>query len=153
MKKLLASILILSLVVACKKEAGKPVPSEIDTVTRIKPLDSAAIAKEKVKKEGDIKKINDEVLQALKNKDYKTFATFIHPKKGITFSMYAFVDPKTDKHFSKEDFEKYQPTKTLFTWGAWMAQEILIKLQSMIILENGCSPAILPPPNILMVNL
>ncbi|WP_419487063.1 hypothetical protein [Chryseobacterium bernardetii] len=118
MKKLLASILMLSLVVACKKEAGKPVPSEIDTVTRIKPLDSAAIAKEKVKKEGDIKKINDEVLQALKTKDYKTFATFIHPEKGITFSMYAFVDPKTDKHFSKEDFEKYQPTKTLFTWGA-----------------------------------
>jgi hemolysin-activating ACP:hemolysin acyltransferase len=81
------------------------------TVTRIKPLDSAAIAKEKVKKEGDIKKINDEVLQALKNKDYKTFATFIHPKKGITFLYVCFVDPKTETHFPKEDFEKYQLQK------------------------------------------
>lgn len=118
MKKLFVSILMLSLVVACKKEAGKPVPSEIDTITRIKPLDSAAIAKEKAKKELDIKKTNDEVLQALKAKDYKAFASLIHPEKGISFSMYAFVDPKADKHFSKEEFEKYQPTKTLFTWGA-----------------------------------
>ncbi|MDN3691934.1 hypothetical protein QWZ06_06550 [Chryseobacterium tructae] len=118
MKKLLASMVVLSLVVACKKEAGKPVPSEIDTITRVKPQDSATIAKEKIKKEGDLKKVNDEVLQALKAKDYKTFAAFIHPEKGISFSMYAFVDPKADKHFSKEEFEKYQPTKTLFTWGA-----------------------------------
>ncbi|REC59884.1 hypothetical protein DRF65_23520 [Chryseobacterium pennae] len=118
MKKLLISMMVLALAVACKKEAGKPVPSEIDTVTRVKPLDSAAVAKEKALKEGALKKTNDEVLQALKAKDYKTFASFIHPEKGINFSMYAFVDPKSDKHFSKEDFEKYQPTKTLFTWGA-----------------------------------
>ncbi|MDM1555705.1 MULTISPECIES: hypothetical protein [Chryseobacterium] len=118
MKKLLVAILMLSLMVACKKEAGKPVPNEIDTITRIKPQDSATIAKEKVKKEGDLKKVNDEVVQALKTKDYKTFASLIHPEKGISFSMYAFVDPKGDKHFSKEEFEKYQPTKTLFTWGA-----------------------------------
>ena len=109
---------VLSLMAACKKEAGKPVPNEIDTVTRVQPKDSATIAKEKIKKEGDIKMVNDEVLKALKAKDYKTFASFIHPEKGISFSMYAFVDPKADKHFSKEEFEKYQPTKTLFTWGA-----------------------------------
>lgn len=109
---------VLTLVVACKKEAGKPVPSVVDTITRVQPKDSATIAKEKIQKEGNIKKVNDEVLQALKAKDYKTFASFIHPEKGISFSMYAFVDPKEDKHFSKEDFEKYQPTKTLFTWGA-----------------------------------
>lgn len=118
MKKLLISMMVLALAVACKKEAGKPVPSEIDTITRVKPLDSAAVAKEKKLKEEAFKKANDEVLQALKAKDYKTFASFIHPEKGISFSMYAFIDPKSDKHFSKEDFEKYQPTKTLFTWGA-----------------------------------
>jgi hypothetical protein len=117
MKKLLISMMVLALAVACKKEAGKPVSSEIDTITRVKPLDSAAVAKEKKLKEEAFKKANDEVLQALKAKDYKTFASFIHPEKGISFSMYAFIDPKSDKHFSKEDFEKYQPTKTLFTWG------------------------------------
>ena len=54
----------------------------------------------------------------MKNKDYKAFASYIHPEKGIRFSMYALVEPKEDKQFSKADFEKFQPTKTLFTWGA-----------------------------------
>jgi hypothetical protein len=31
--------------------------------------------------------------------------------------MYAFVNPKEDKKFSKADFIRYQPTRTLFTWG------------------------------------
>ncbi|WP_276875480.1 hypothetical protein [Chryseobacterium joostei] len=117
MKKLLISMLVLGFVVACKKEAGKPVPNEIDTIIRVK-TDSATIIKDKAKKEEALKLANDEVLKALKAKDYKTFASFIHPEKGISFSMYAFVNQKEDKHFSKADFEKYQPTKTLFTWGA-----------------------------------
>lgn len=116
MKRLLISMLILGLVVACKKEPGKPVPNEIDTIARINP-DSAKVVKNDTLKIAALKKTNDEVLQTLKAKDYKTFATFIHPEKGISFSMYAFVDPKKDKHFSKAEFEKYQPTKTLFTWG------------------------------------
>lgn len=117
MKRLLISMLVLGLGVACKKEPGKPVPNEIDTIARINP-DSAKVVKNDTLKFAGLKKTNDEVLQTLKAKDYKTFATFIHPQKGISFSMYAFVDPKGDKHFSKEDFEKYLPTKTLFTWGA-----------------------------------
>lgn len=31
--------------------------------------------------------------------------------------MYAFVNPKEDKKFSKADFIRYQPARTLFTWG------------------------------------
>lgn len=118
MKKLLISMLVLGLAVACKKEAGKPIPNEIDTIARVKETDSVKTVQDKVKKEGALKLANDEVLQALKAKDYKAFASFIHPEKGVSFSMYAFVDPKADKNFSKADFEKYQPTKTLFTWGA-----------------------------------
>lgn len=111
-------MLVLSLVVACKKEAGKPIPNEVDTIVRVK-TDGAEIIKDNAKEEESLKKVNDEVLQALKAKDYKTFASFIHPEKGISFSMYAFVDPKGDKHFSKADFEKYQPTKMVFTWGTY----------------------------------
>ncbi|CAM3003379.1 hypothetical protein DRF59_17495 [Chryseobacterium flavum] len=118
MKKLLVTLSVLGLaVVACKKEAGKPVPNEIDSIAQLKE-DSAGTVQNKADKEAALKKANDEILQALKNKDYKTFISWIHPEKGIRFSMYAFVDLKGDKHFSKADFEKFQPTKTLFTWGA-----------------------------------
>ncbi|MBV8325777.1 hypothetical protein [Chryseobacterium sp.] len=118
MKKLLISLFVLSLAVACKKEAGKPVPNVIDSVAQAKKTDSIGTVKNKAEQEVSLKKVNDEVLQALKTKNYKAFGEFIHPEKGVRFSMYAFVNPKEDKQFSKTDFEKYQPTKTLFTWGA-----------------------------------
>lgn len=117
MKKLIISIFILSFVVACKKNADQSTAGKIDSTSQIK-TDSTSAVQNTVKKEEVLKKTNDEILQALKAKDYKTFASFIHPQKGITFSMYAFIQPKEDKHFSKTEFEKFQPTKTLFTWGA-----------------------------------
>ncbi|WP_137905741.1 hypothetical protein [Chryseobacterium sp. 2VB] len=116
MKKLLITVFVLSLVTACKKEAGKPVPNEIDSIAQNK-TDTAGTVQTHADKEAALKLANDEVLKALKDKDYTAFASFIHPQKGIRFSMYAFVNLKEDKHFSKADFEKYQPTKTLFTWG------------------------------------
>lgn len=116
MKKLLIAVFVLSLVTACKKEAGKPVPNEINSIAQNK-TDTAGTVQTHADKEAALKLANDEVLKALKDKDYTAFASFIHPQKGIRFSMYAFVNLKEDKHFSKADFEKYQPTKTLFTWG------------------------------------
>lgn len=109
---------VLGLILACKKEANKPVPNVIDSMAQAKSDNTADMVKNNTIKESVLRHTNDEILQSLKNKDYKTFASWIHPEKGIRFSMYAFVDLKEDKHFSKADFEKYQPTKTLFTWGA-----------------------------------
>ena len=117
MKKILLSIFVVSLV-ACKKESNKSAVHKVDstkqTTVQTSNPDKATITKEEI-----IKEANDEVLKTLKNKDYKRFAEFIHPEKGVRFSMYAFVDTKEDKQFSKTDFEKYQPTKTLFTWGSY----------------------------------
>lgn len=118
MKKITIPILALTLLTACKKNPEKPVPNVIDSMAQAKEKNIEATAQKKKTDEAAVKKANDEILQALKNKDYKTFASFIHPEKGISFSMYGFVDPKEDRHFSKEDFDKFQPTKTLFTWGA-----------------------------------
>ncbi|ROI06433.1 MULTISPECIES: hypothetical protein [unclassified Chryseobacterium] len=117
MKKLLISGLILSALAACKKNETKPAVQITDSTAQAT-TDSTSITQTKVNKEETLKKANDEVLQALKKKDYTTFASFIHPQKGVRFSMYAFIAPKEDKNFSKADFEKYQPTKTLFTWGS-----------------------------------
>ena len=50
-------------------------------------------------------------------KDYVKFTNYIHPEKGVRFSMYAYVNPKKDKHFTKEDFKKYVATNIKFTWG------------------------------------
>lgn len=116
MKNFIIPVIALTMLTACKKNPEKPVPNVIDSMAQVREKNVEA-GQQKKTDEAAVKKANDEVLQALKNKDYKTFATFIHPEKGISFSMYGFVNPKEDRHFSKDDFEKFQPTKTLFTWG------------------------------------
>lgn len=118
MKNLIIPILVLSLLTACKKNPEKPVPNVIDSMAQAKEKDTEAAEQKKKTDEVAVKKANDDILLALKNKDYKTFTSFIHPEKGISFSMYGFVNPKEDLHFSKADFEKNQPLKTAFTWGA-----------------------------------
>ena len=108
-------MLVLS-AVACKKNPEKFVNDEVNakgkTIT-----DSSVSSRTKITKDQALKKINEDIIQALKDKNFKKFAEFIHPEKGVRFSMYAFVNQKEDKKFSKADFIRYQPTKTLFTWG------------------------------------
>jgi hypothetical protein len=115
MKKLFVSLLILS-VIACKKNPEKFINDKTDSTGQIKTEDTKITSVE-VSKDQALKHLNEEIIQALKDKNYKKVADFIHPEKGVRFSMYAFVNPKEDKNFSKSDFIKYQPTKTLFTWG------------------------------------
>ncbi len=116
MKKLFISLLVLS-VVACKKNPDKFVYDKTDSTGQVK-TDPATANKTEFSKDENLKQINEEIVQALKDRNYRKFADFIHPEKGVRFSMYAFVNPEEDKIFSKADFIKYEPTKTLFTWGS-----------------------------------
>lgn len=148
MKRLIIPILMLSLVTACKKTPEKPVPNVIDSMAQAKEKNIETTEQKKKTDEVAVKKANDEILQALKSKDYKTFASFIHPEKGISFSMYALVDPKEDRHFSTADFENSSLQRLYLHGVLRTVPEIRIKQQSMIILENGSSQKILQHHNI-----
>lgn len=118
MKKVLILLLAIC-VIACKKAPNKPVENKTDSADLQTVADSISVPEQqRTDKEANLTQINKEILTVLKNKDYKKLARFIHPEKGIRFSMYAFVNAREDKHFSKAEFEKYQPAKTIFTWGA-----------------------------------
>jgi hypothetical protein len=117
MKKILLTVLILG-VASCKKNPEKFI-NDNDT--------SGSVKKEKTafeqngnagQKEAVLKRMNEEIVQLLKEKNYRKFTDFIHPEKGVRFSMYAFVNPDEDKVFSRTEFIKYLPTKIIFTWGA-----------------------------------
>lgn len=54
MKKLLIAVFVLSLVTACKKEAGKPVPNEIDSIAQNK-TDTAGTVQTHADKEAALK--------------------------------------------------------------------------------------------------
>lgn len=58
------------------------------------------------------------IKQALAYKNYQAIAPLIHPTRGVRFSMYAYVDPKSDKVFSRAQFTQYlKASKIKFTWG------------------------------------
>ena len=82
----------------------------------------------------EIKKLNDEILETLKNRDIAAFAQFIHPEKGVLFSMYGYIDPETNKHFSRADFKRYSNTNTKFTWGAkdGTGQALVLSIQDYL---------------------
>lgn len=114
MKALILSLLFT--VGSCSKE--KSIDVTITDSTRQTDSTEAAVAEpKKLSSEERLRNLNHEILSALKNKDYKRFSTFIHPGKGIRFSMYAFVRPDADKRFSREDFAHYISRSTKFTWG------------------------------------
>ncbi len=116
MKKLFVPLVILSMI-ACKKNPEKFINDKTDSTKQVK-TETAKVDPVEVSKDQALKQLNEEIIQALKEKNYKKITDFIHPDKGIRFSMYAFVNPKEDKNFSQSDFRKYEPTKTLFTWGS-----------------------------------
>lgn len=100
--------------IACKKNDTL---KQADNLKADSTTQSESPAQTKVSKEAAVKQANDEILLSLKNKDYKKFSEFIHPAKGITFSMSATANPKEDKHFSREDFDKELHAKNAVVWG------------------------------------
>ncbi|UFH31735.1 hypothetical protein LNP04_17495 [Chryseobacterium sp. C-71] len=115
MKKAFA-IFALLLALSCEKKQDKNPAVATDNLKRSN--ERTDTKQDALSTEVALKKTNDELIQALKVGYYDIFANYIHPKKGVRFSMYAFINKNEDKHFTKTDFEKYLPTKTVFTWGS-----------------------------------
>ena len=111
------SILIFSMLMMVNCQKDKVVNAEVKP--SLKNDSTLAVAKDStgITLEENLKNRNDEVLASLKSKNYTRFSEFIHPEKGVLFSMYSYIDPKNGKHFSKADFEKYISTNIKFTWG------------------------------------
>lgn len=60
--------------------------------------------------------LTQQILTALRNKDYNRFATFIHPVSGLRFSPYGYIDTLKDLRFSITDFKSIH-TSQPFDWG------------------------------------
>lgn len=102
------------MLIHCKKEkssnAEQKSTIEVDS-SKNSNNDSISISKEE-----SLKNINNKILETLKAKNYAQFSEYIHPDKGITFSMYSYLEAN-DKHFSKTEFEKFVSSNIKFTWG------------------------------------
>lgn len=65
-------------------------------------------------------KLAKEVLQAAADKDYGKFADHVHPRLGVRFSPYAFIDVESDLVFLPQAFrDQVAQTKKKITWGTY----------------------------------
>lgn len=64
-------------------------------------------------------KLTEDILSALKNKNYSAFANHIHPQAGIRFSPYAFIDTIRHVKFTKQKFiaEATGVEQDMIIWG------------------------------------
>lgn len=70
-------------------------------------------------KEAQILQQAEQIKNHLATKNYNALTAYIHPTKGVRFSMYAYVHKDSDKVFSREQFTTYlQQSQIKFTWGA-----------------------------------
>lgn len=118
------SVYFISLLflIYCSKESktqSEILPKDSKTLFSKDSLKTTTLKTESgnLSEEETLKRLNNEILSTLKSKNYENFSNYIHPEKGITFTMYSYINPKKDKHFSREDFKNYTSTNTKFTWG------------------------------------
>lgn len=119
MKKYFFILVLLSLTYCSKESETKSDILKNDSIAQNDSLKTANSSLESgtIDKEETLKTLNNEILSTLKTKDYVKFTNYIHPEKGVRFSMYAYVNPKKDKNFTKDEFKKYVTTNIKFTWG------------------------------------
>ncbi|MCM3716317.1 hypothetical protein M3202_19925 [Alkalihalobacillus oceani] len=58
------------------------------------------------------------VVDALAEKDFATVADYVHPKKGVRFSPYAYVK-KAHRSFTPECVSKMMNDSTVYFWGTY----------------------------------
>ena len=75
------------------------------------------------RKDSALLKLTDNILAALKQKNYSSFANFIHPTDGIRFSPYAFVDTVNHIKLSKAAFVSHinKTGQDMIVWGKFDA--------------------------------
>lgn len=121
MKKIVVILSVIS-IISCNKDKPPVSGTATPDTTVVQDKDSLYAAprsvQDSVAVRNAINQMNQGIIKALKNGDYQKLATYIHPEKGVRFSMYAHVDTVKDKRFSRAEFVKFIPAKTKFTFGA-----------------------------------
>jgi len=105
----LVSVLVLTSIVGCapKDNPDNGFEYELNEEGIIKPEHSEQI----------IKDLSDEVMLAIKNKDFDKLSDLTHPEKGVRFTPYTFVSVEDDVVFSKEEIKNFFTDQREIKWG------------------------------------
>lgn len=60
-----------------------------------------------------------QIMLALKNRDMRRLATFVHPRRGVRFSPYVYVDTKTTRVLSRRQLVSLYKSNRRLVWGEY----------------------------------
>src|SRR5574344_1361275 len=70
-----------------------------------------------IENQSEIKKISDNIISALIDKDFKTISSYISDNKGLLITMYPVIALEYVPVFAKQEVVKFNNTKEEYKWG------------------------------------
>jgi hypothetical protein len=58
-----------------------------------------------------------QIMLAIKRRDMRALASYVHPRKGVRFSPYAYVDKKTHRVLSRQQLVRFYNSRQRLVWG------------------------------------
>lgn len=118
MKKFIAILLVVCTVIGChyqesKKEGKTPADAIKDTSKPKVKKDSAELKS----KDSILLQLSNEILAAVKQKNFEKLAAFVHPVSGVRFSPYAFVDTMNHQRILPSQLINISQQKKALIWG------------------------------------
>jgi hypothetical protein len=126
--KLFLSFLLLLSFLACQQRDSKTVTVSPNDSTQAPTVpvpknDAANSGSNKEAplsiKDSALLKLAEEVLVAIKNKDYKKLSTYVHPRLGVFLSAYAYVNTKDSTRLTATELANPKTFSRIVNWGAF----------------------------------
>lgn len=81
-----------------------------------------------INKDSIILNLTAQVLTSIKNNDFNSFSKFIHPKYGVRFSPYAFIDTLKDVKLLSSEILDLVKKQSAINWGSYDGSGEMITL-------------------------
>ena len=109
-------------------DSGQAINRNADSLLTAKHLQDSI--KLRHRKDSILLRLTNNILVALKNKNYSAFADYIHPASGIRFSPYGYVDTLSHLRFSRDKFiaTAKDDNQEMIVWGKFDATGDPIKM-------------------------
>ena len=111
MRSIAIIMMIAFALIGCNEKRAAPAET--------KPADSASTKTVVINNDSIILSLTKQVLSALKTKEYRLFAEFIHPVEGTRFSPYGYIDTAADVKFTTKEFLSNVDQQPKINWGSY----------------------------------
>lgn len=113
----LLPILLTAVLIGCN---NRPSKQEGDDKTfTAEPDQEVKLFEEQAYKDSVLLATTEEVLSTIKDKEYSKLAAYFHPREGIRFSPYGYIDTLHHVHFTVAEFLEQARNDQPIVWGSY----------------------------------